>query len=103
MNIENLISSTKVYVLKLSTGEEIITRIQPLDNNFFSITKPMTVAFGPNGVQLMPSLFTANHDDIHMLHKDNIVMMAEAKQEVSDSYIESVTGIQPISKKILHG
>jgi hypothetical protein len=52
---------------------------------------------------MIMSLFTANPDKTMTLNKTACSMVALARDEVRDSYIEATTGIKPVSSKILMG
>jgi len=49
------------------------------------------------------SLFTGNPDKNYLLNKSQCSIIALARDEVRDSYIEATTGIKPVSSKILMG
>lgn len=92
-----------VYTVKISNGDEIVTRIVDQDDQCFFIVKPLTIVPSPQGVQMIMSLFTANPDKNYQLNKQQCSMIALARDEVRDSYIEATTGIKPVSNKILMG
>lgn len=99
MNIE----LDQIYTIKISNGDEIVTKIVAQDEDYYAITKPLTVVPSPQGVQMIMSLFTANPDKNYQLNKRQCMMLAISRDEVRDSYIEATTGIKPVSNKILMG
>jgi hypothetical protein len=93
-----------IYTIKISNGDEIVTKVIDIDEQGnFLISKPLTVVPGPQGIQMIMSLFTANPDKTMTLNKAACSMVALARDEVRDSYIEATTGIKPVSSKILMG
>lgn len=92
-----------VYTIKIANGDEIVARIVDQDDAYYYITKPLTIVPGPQGVQMIMSLFTANPDKNYQLNKQQCSMIALSRDEVRDSYIEATTGIKPVSSKILMG
>lgn len=92
-----------VFVIKTSYGEELITRITDEDDENYSLLKPQTVVASPQGVQMIPGIFTAAPDSEIILKKAHCAMIAKARQEVADGYIEAVTGIRPVSSQLLMG
>jgi hypothetical protein len=93
-----------IYTIKISNGDEIVTKIIDIDEQGnFLISKPLTVVPGPQGIQMIMSLFTANPDKTMTLNKTACSMVALARDEVRDSYIEATTRIKPVSSKILMG
>jgi hypothetical protein len=99
MNVE----LNKVYTFKLNSGEELIAKITKIDDGFISIEHPVSVAPGPQGMGLVPSLFTA---DPHLEVKLNITSVAiygETEDAVKMKYLEATTGIKVPDKKIIMG
>ena len=93
-----------IYTIKIANGDEIVTKVVDIDTEGnYIISKPLTVVPGPQGIQMIMSLFTANPDKNYQLNKSQCSMIALARDEVRDSYIESTTGIKPVSNKILMG
>jgi hypothetical protein len=93
-----------IYTIKISNGDEIVTKVIDVDEQGnFLINKPLTVVPGPQGIQMIMSLFTANPDKTMTLNKTACSMVALARDEVRDSYIEATTGIKPVTNKILMG
>jgi hypothetical protein len=93
-----------IYTIKISNGDEIVTKVIDIDEHGnFLVSKPLTVVPGPQGIQMIMSLFTANPDKTMTLNKTACSIVALARDEVRDSYIEATTGIKPVSSKILMG
>ena len=94
----------EIYTFKLITGEEIVARIHSgsLDGNF-EIEHPILCALSPQGLQLMPGLFSANLEKVMLLNKSSWAMIAETRDDIRSSWIQATTGIAPVSKSILTG
>lgn len=92
-----------VFVIKTGYGEEIITRIANEDDECYSLVKPQVVVASPQGVQMIPGMFTADPESEVILKKAHCAMISKARREVADGYLEAVTGIKPVSSKILMG
>ena len=93
-----------VYTIKIANGDEVVTKVVDIDEDGnYIISRPLTVVPGPQGIQMIMSLFTANPDKNYSLNKSQCSMIALARDEVRDSYIEATTGIKPVSSKILMG
>lgn len=93
----------QIYTIKISNGDEIVTKIVAEDSDSYTINKSLTVVPGPQGIQMIFSLFTADPEKPYQLNKQACTMIAPARDEVRDSYIEATTGIKPVSNKILMG
>jgi hypothetical protein len=93
-----------IYTIKISNGDEIVTKVIDIDEDGnYIVSKPLTVVPGPQGIQMIMSLFTANPDKNYQLNKSQCSMIALSRDEVRDSYIEATTGIKPVTNKILMG
>lgn len=94
----------KVYTFKLNSGEELIAKFHcECVGNFIAVTDPVSVAPGPKGMGLVPSLFTANPDQSVTINTNSIAMYVETEDSVKMKYIEATTGIQVPEKKIIMG
>lgn len=95
----------KVYSFKLNSGEELIAKVkkESINNSQITIENPVSVAPGPQGMGLVPSMFTANPDDPVTLNTNSIIMYSETESSVESKYIEITTGIKVPDKKIILG
>jgi hypothetical protein len=93
----------EIYTIRLSNGDEIVTKIIGETESEYEVKTPLTVIPGPQGIQLVMSLFTADPDKMVILQKNHISMIAPSQDRVRDGYIETTTGIRPVSNKILMG
>ena len=94
----------KIYTFKLNSGEEVIAKYSAeAAGNSIAVTDPVSVAPGPKGMGLVPSMFTANPDHSVTINTNSISMYAETDQSVQAKYIEATTGITVPDKKILVG
>lgn len=97
------IQTDKVYSLKMSNGEEIITKVVEVNDSWIAVTEPVSVAQGPQGMGLIPSMFTAEQGKNIQINIKNVTMMAETEDNVRMKYIEATTGIKVPEKKIVLG
>jgi hypothetical protein len=100
MNVE----LDQVYTLKIANGDEIVAKITGEDDTTYTVSKPLTVIPGREGINMMNSLFTANPDKSVTINKQQVSIIAPSRDEVCDSYLEATTGIKPVrNSKILMG
>jgi hypothetical protein len=100
----NNIEKDLIYTIKIANGDEVVTKVVDIDEDGnYIISKPLTVVPGPQGIQMIMSLFTANPDKNYQLNKSQCSMIALSRDEVRDSYVEATTGIKPVTNKILMG
>jgi hypothetical protein len=93
----------EIYTIKIANGDELVTRITAATEHTYTIVKPLTVVPGPQGVQLIHSLFTGDSSQGYSLNKNACMIVAPSRREVYDSYVEATTGIKPVTNKILMG
>lgn len=99
MNIE----TDKIYTFKLNTGEELVARIEQINHDHLVIEHPILTVLSPQGLQMMPGLFSANMDKKVQLNNSSWAMIAETRDDVRDSWIQATTGIAPVRKQIITG
>ena len=99
MNIE----VNQVYTFKLNSGEELITKVVGKVHNDLLISEPVSVAPGPQGMGLVPSMFTANIKEEIRLNTNSIAICGLTDENVKAKYIEATTGISVPSKKLILG
>ena len=100
-----ILDTGNIYTFKLTTGEEIVARLVAINTveHYMTLENPIMAALTPKGLQLMPSLFSADPDAEVRINNTGWVMISETRQDVRDSWIEATTGIQTVSKRILTG
>lgn len=93
----------EVYTLKLNSGEELVTKVTGVTDTEITIHDPLSVAPGPQGVGLIPSLFTADPKGETRLNKSSVAIYALADSTIKSKYIEATTGIVVPDKKLILG
>lgn len=94
----------KVYTLKFNSGEEVVAKMTAEGvGNFIEVSEPVSIAPGPQGMGLVPSMFTADPSQSVTINTNNIAMYAETEDSVKMKYIEATTGIKIPDKKIIMG
>lgn len=93
----------EIFSIKLNSGEEIVAKIVAEDDQYVTITDPVSVAPNQQGIGLIPSMFTAERDKSVRLNTNSIAMYCVTADQVRIKYIEATTGITTSSKKIVLG
>jgi hypothetical protein len=100
----NHLKNGEVYTFKLVSGEEITAKIFNKHDDVLEIVQPISMILGPQGLQMMPSLFSSNSDKNVYINTASIAMAAETREDVRTKYIEATTGIMtPPAKQIITG
>lgn len=97
------LSINNIYTFKLASGEELVAKITAINPDHVMIQHPILTIVSPQGLQMMPGLFSADLSHDVLLNKSCWVFIAEPRQDVRDSWIEATTGIKPVTKKIITG
>ena len=97
------IETGKTYTMRMGYGEEIVAKITAFDSSTYTLSKPVAVVPGQQGIQLMNSLFTADPEAEVTVNRSSVAMIAPVLEDVGDSYLEATTGIKPVRSKILMG
>jgi hypothetical protein len=90
-----------IVAFKLVNGDEIVARIITDNNEAFHLAKPCTVLPSAKGIGLVQSLFTADADKPVTISRSHIIMHATAIKAMQDHYIQTTTGIQPVSSLVV--
>lgn len=94
----------KVYTFKLNSGEEVVAKYSSeVTGDYINVTEPVSIAPGPQGMGLVPSLFTADPSQSVTINTNSIAMYCETEDSVKMKYIEATTGIKVPDKKIIMG
>lgn len=96
MLINRGIVNGSVVSVKLSSGEEIIGRLDEQTETFYKLTRPMVIAMGPNGPGLMPFMFTVGTAQSVPINRSAVTVIVETDKQFADQYLSSTTGIQMV-------
>ena len=97
------IEPNTVYTFKLNSGEELIAKVVQSGGEFIHIEEPVSIAPSQQGMQMIPSVFTANPKGEFKLNTNNIALYAETDDSIKMKYLEATTGIKVPDKKIVLG
>lgn len=79
--------------IKLSSGEEMVARLESKSNDTVVVHKPLMLVAQGAGMGLAPYMFTTK-DEKYTLNRHNIICIANTEKEMADKYIESTTGLK---------
>lgn len=97
------LESNKVFTFKLNSGEELIAKVTQSGGDFIVIEEPVSIAPTQQGMQMIPSMFTADPKGEFKLNTSSIAIYAETDDSVRMKYLEATTGIKVPDKKIVLG
>jgi hypothetical protein len=94
MLIDKGVSAGDVVTLKLTSGEEIVARLDEETATHYKLSKPMVIGMGQQGPGLMPYLFTVSPDKVIPLSKTTVTVVIASDKQFADQYLQSTTGIK---------
>ena len=93
----NAYKRDQIVSFKLVNGDEIVAKIVEETHDGFTISKPTTVIPSPQGMGLLQSLYTSDLNDGINLSKTHVLLHAPTVEQVQNHYIQTVTGIEPVT------
>lgn len=93
MLLQKPISKNDTVTVKLITGEEMIACFEAESDGVITVSKPVSLGQGPQGVGFMPWMMSARAERVE-LNKNTVLAMAPTDEEVAKQYTQSTTNIQ---------
>lgn len=94
----------KIYTLKLNSGEEMIAKVfAEAVGHYITVSNPVSIAPSPQGMGLIPSMFTGNPDQSVTINTNSIAMYCETDESVTSKYVQATTGLAIPEKKVILG
>lgn len=93
MLIETPYKNGDTVSFKLSSGEELVARLEEESGEYFSLKKPMVLIAQTEGLGLAPFMFSVNPDGKFMLRADTVSCVAKTQEEISKQYTATTSGI----------
>lgn len=108
MLLQKPIESGDIIAIKLSTGEELIAKLNSVGNDNIVISKPLTVTLaqdprtGSVGIQMLPYFVLCGDADAKLTIKDShIVTRTLANENAKSGYIQNTTGLTVASSGLI--
>jgi len=79
--------------LKLSSGEEIVARLDEESEKSFTVRKPMVLIAGEQGLGLAPFMFSVSPDGKFNLQATSVSCIAKTQDEIGKQYLAQTSGI----------
>jgi hypothetical protein len=95
--------SNQVYTFKMNSGEEMVAKVKDSSGDWITLEEPVSIAPGPQGMGLIPSLFTADPKEEIKLNTNSVSLVSITDDSVKMKYIEATTGIKVPEKKLILG
>lgn len=87
-----------IVCFKLVNGDETVAKVVEDHADTFVISKPCTVVPSQRGLGLIQSLFSGELNNNVTLNKNHVMMHSPVIDDIKNHYIQTTTGIQPVTK-----
>ena len=94
MLIDRGVTAGEVITLKLTSGEELVAKLDSETPTHYKLSRPMVIGMGERGPGLMPYLFTVNPEKIVGLLKSTVTVAEATDETFAKQFIESTSGIK---------
>lgn len=94
MLIDKGISPGEVVTLKLVSGEELVAKFVEENQQGYKVSKPLVLSMSPQGIGMVPYLFTGNADKDLLLKLNAVTVITTTEKQFADQYLQGTTGIQ---------
>ncbi len=90
---EKTYNSGDIVTVYLQTGQEILGKFVSEDDTSTVLTKPLTVAIGPQGAAFQTFTVTGDSEKNVSFKTGKIISVLKTNEATSSSYIEATSGI----------
>ena len=80
--------------LKLSSGEEIVGRLDEETTTKFTLKKPMVLIMGAEGLGLAPYMYSVSPDSKFQLLASTVSCIAKTETDIAKQYVSTTSSIQ---------
>jgi hypothetical protein len=91
------VSEGDIATFKLVNGDEVVAKVVTITDIFYLLHRPCTVMPSAQGLGLIQSMFAADSDVEVELSKNHVMMLAPVIDKMQSHYIQTTTGIKPVS------
>ena len=94
MIIEKPYDVGDVLSIKLTSGEEMVCRLEKKGEKTLSVKKPMMLVADPQGgMGLAPFMFTVDPTATFKVQLNNVIVVVKTAKDAADMYTQATTGI----------
>ena len=93
MLIETPYKEGDTVSFKLSSGEEIVARLEKEDEKSYTLKKPMVLIAQQQGLGLAPFMFSVSPDSKFVLRANSVSCVSKTETEIAKQYMAQTSGI----------
>lgn len=96
MIIEAPYKTGDVVSIKLTSGEEMVARLQEETPTHLILKKPLMLVAGQNGAGLAPFMFTVDADAKFKIQLNTVICIVKTVKDAADMYLQATTGLTTV-------
>ena len=93
MLVEKAYKVNDIVTIALASGQEALGKLVKEDDNTIVLTRPLTIAFGPQGAAFQPFTMTGDSEGEVSFMKDKVVAILKTNKETTDGYRQATSGL----------
>jgi len=93
MLIETPYKVGETVSLKLTSGEEVVARLEEETSEAYTLHKPMVLVAGQQGLGLAPFMFSVSQDAKFKVNARVVTCVLKTEKELASQYTQQTTGI----------
>lgn len=93
MLIEKSYKLNDIVTLALASGQEVLGKLVKEDDSSIVLTRPLTIAFGPQGAAFQPFTMTGDSEGEVSFIKDKVVAILKTNRETTEGYRAATSGL----------
>lgn len=87
------ISKGDIVSFKLASGEEVVAKIDEINETSYIVTKPLMLTMSKDGLALAPFMFTIEPLAKIKFHTNNVLCATKTEKQMATQYISSTSGL----------
>jgi len=92
------VSAGDILTIKLQTAEELIVRVEREEENTLTVSSPLTLTYGAQGVGMTAWIVTGEPEAHITIDKSKIMCMTPTLKKAADQYVQSTSGVKPVNR-----
>ena len=93
MIIETPYKNGDTVSLKLTSGEELVARLDEETATHYQLHKPMVLVANQQGLGLAPFMFSVSPDSKFKINASTVTCVLKTEKELAGQYTQQTTGI----------
>ena len=94
MLISKGVVAGEIVSIKLTTGEEVVTKFVEETATGYKVSKPLVLSMTNQGIGMIPFMLTISGDNDVTIHHSGIISICVTDKQFADQYVQGTTGIK---------